>query len=61
MIECSWDELETDINKKSGDLDSLIDAHNKYLTNVTTKCFLGTSNNQVNISYKFISLNKLIY
>ena len=49
MIECSWDELETDINKKSGDLDSLIDAHNKYLTNVTTKCFLGTSNNQVNI------------
>ena len=48
MIECSWDELVTEINKKSGDLDSLIEAHNKYLTNVTTKGFLGTSNNQVN-------------
>ncbi|CAG8745434.1 6457_t:CDS:2, partial [Funneliformis mosseae] len=46
VIECSWDELVTDINKKSGDLDSLIEAHNKYLTNVTTKSFLGTSNNQ---------------
>ncbi|CAG8587260.1 2028_t:CDS:10, partial [Scutellospora calospora] len=47
VIECSWDELVTDINTKSGDLDSLIEAHNKYLTNVTTKVFLGTSNNQV--------------
>ncbi|PKC02638.1 hypothetical protein RhiirA5_390377 [Rhizophagus irregularis] len=48
VIECSWDELvtEIEIGKKSGDLDSLIEAHNKYLTNVTTKCFLGTSNNQ---------------
>ena len=50
MIECSWDELVTDINKKSGDLDSLIEAHNKYLTNVTTKCFLGTPDNQVYLS-----------
>ncbi|CAG8620802.1 16217_t:CDS:10, partial [Racocetra persica] len=46
VIECSWDELVKDCTK-SGDLDSLIEAHNKYLTNVTTKVFLGTSNNQV--------------
>ncbi|CAG8703806.1 9907_t:CDS:10, partial [Cetraspora pellucida] len=45
VIECSWDELIKDCIK-SGDLDSLIEAHNKYLTNVTTKVFLGTSNNQ---------------
>ncbi|CAG8502131.1 11284_t:CDS:10 [Cetraspora pellucida] len=45
VIECSWDELVKDCTK-SGDLDSLIEAHNKYLTNVTTKVFLGTSNNQ---------------
>ncbi|CAG8455169.1 7996_t:CDS:10 [Acaulospora colombiana] len=46
VIECSWDELVTDIHKTSGDLDSLIEAHNKYLTNITTKSFLSTSNNQ---------------
>ncbi|CAG8543918.1 14495_t:CDS:10 [Acaulospora morrowiae] len=46
VIECSWDELVTDIHKPSGDLDSLIEAHNKYLTNITTKGFLSTSNNQ---------------
>ncbi|CAG8501787.1 10373_t:CDS:10 [Ambispora gerdemannii] len=33
VIECSWDELVTDIEKKSGDLDSLIEAHNRYLNN----------------------------
>ncbi|KAG9292620.1 hypothetical protein G9A89_006992 [Geosiphon pyriformis] len=46
VVECSWDELVTDIEKKSGDLDSLIEAHNSYLNNVTSKSFLGTSNNQ---------------
>nr|CAG8605196.1 12253_t:CDS:10 [Entrophospora candida] len=46
VVECSWDELVTNINKKCVDLDSLIEAHNKYLTNLTSKCFLNTSNNQ---------------
>ncbi|CAG8720812.1 18621_t:CDS:10, partial [Dentiscutata erythropus] len=45
VIECSWDELVKDYTK-SGDLDSLIEAHNKYLTNITTKVFLDTSSNQ---------------
>ncbi|CAG8503370.1 7710_t:CDS:10 [Gigaspora rosea] len=45
VIECSWDELVKDYTK-SGDLDSLIEAHNKYLKNITTKVFLDTSSNQ---------------
>ncbi|CAG8494216.1 9687_t:CDS:10 [Diversispora eburnea] len=46
VIECSWDELVTDIHNPSGDLDSLIEAHNKYLSNVSNKSFLNASNNQ---------------
>ncbi|RHZ90285.1 hypothetical protein Glove_1g17 [Diversispora epigaea] len=46
VIECSWDELVTDIHNPSGDLDSLIEAHNKYLSNVANKSFLNASNNQ---------------
>ncbi|CAG8441389.1 8353_t:CDS:10 [Ambispora leptoticha] len=42
VIECSWDELVTDIEKKSGDLDSLIEAHNRYLNNITTKKRVST-------------------
>ncbi|CAG8598062.1 10600_t:CDS:10 [Rhizophagus irregularis] len=63
VIECSWDELvtEIEIGKKSGDLDSLIEAHNKYLTNVTTKCFLGTSNNQTLENYRpYITVQECI-
>ncbi|CAG8462995.1 6398_t:CDS:10 [Paraglomus occultum] len=43
VVGCSWDVLETDINKKSGDLDSLIEMHNRYLNDITTKGFLRTS------------------
>jgi len=47
VIECSWDELVTNIDKKCVDLDSLIEAHNNYLTNLTTKCFLDASNHVI--------------
>ena len=48
VVGCSWDVLETDISKKSGDLDSLIEIHNRYLNDITTKGFLRTSDSQVN-------------
>src|SRR5262245_10913741 len=50
VVECSWDELVRTIDKKSGDLDSLIEAHNQYLNDITTKGFLGTGNNQSYLS-----------
>ncbi|KAL0136957.1 Spc98 family-domain-containing protein [Mucor lusitanicus] len=40
VLECSWDKLETFIEHKSVDLDSIIDAHNNYLREITEKGFL---------------------
>lgn len=39
-MECSWDKLETFIETKSVDLDSIIAAHAKYLQEITEKGFL---------------------
>ncbi|KAI7888030.1 Spc98 family-domain-containing protein [Mucor mucedo] len=41
VLECSWDKLETFIGKKSIDLDSIIEAHLKYLTEISDKGFLS--------------------
>lgn len=41
MLECSWKKLETFIETKSIDLDSIIDAHAKYLSEITEKGFLS--------------------
>lgn len=41
MLECSWDKLETFIENKSVDLDSIIAAHAKYLQEITEKGFLS--------------------
>lgn len=40
VLECSWDTLETFIEHKSVDLDSIIAAHNNYLREITEKGFL---------------------
>ncbi|CAO0790021.1 unnamed protein product [Mucor circinelloides] len=40
VLECSWDKLETFIEHKSVDLDSIIAAHNNYLKEITEKGFL---------------------
>ncbi|TPX34499.1 hypothetical protein SmJEL517_g02787 [Synchytrium microbalum] len=42
VLECSWDELVSFINKKSGDLDLLVQAHNKYLNGIITKGLLAS-------------------
>ncbi|KAI9286402.1 Spc98 family-domain-containing protein [Umbelopsis sp. AD052] len=46
VLECSWEELSDYIENKCIDLDSLIDAHSRYLTDITTKGFLNGSTNQ---------------
>ncbi|KAH6914861.1 gamma-tubulin complex component 3 [Coprinopsis sp. MPI-PUGE-AT-0042] len=40
VIECSWNVLIDFLNKKEGDLDSLIEAHRTYLDRVVKKTFL---------------------
>ncbi|CAO3613996.1 unnamed protein product [Mucor hiemalis] len=41
VLECSWDKLETFIERKSIDLDSIILAHTNYLSEITEKGFLS--------------------
>ncbi|KAI9275027.1 Spc98 family-domain-containing protein [Helicostylum pulchrum] len=41
VLECSWDKLETFIENKSIDLDSIIEAHLNYLSEITEKGFLS--------------------
>ncbi|KAF9932969.1 Gamma-tubulin complex component 3 [Mortierella alpina] len=43
VLECSWDELLKAIENNTSDLDSLIDAHSKYLRDVTSKGLLSAS------------------
>ncbi|RKO91941.1 gamma-tubulin complex component protein, partial [Blyttiomyces helicus] len=47
VLECSWDELMTQINKRTGDLDQLISTHNRYLNSITNRCLFLTSTTQV--------------
>ncbi|KAI8333505.1 Spc98 family-domain-containing protein [Choanephora cucurbitarum] len=42
VLECSWDKLETFIETKSIDLDSIIVAHGNYLQEITEKGFLSS-------------------
>ncbi|ORY04589.1 hypothetical protein K493DRAFT_333842 [Basidiobolus meristosporus CBS 931.73] len=43
VLECSWDELQQFVQKKSGDLDSLINAHYAYLNRIMNRLFLESS------------------
>lgn len=40
VIDCSWKELLDFVNKKEGDLDSLIEAHRSYLDRMVKKILL---------------------
>jgi gamma-tubulin complex component 3 len=42
VVEASWDQLETAMNKPDSTLDELIEAHTKYLNNITHKGLLGS-------------------
>ncbi len=41
VIEASWDQLQTAINKQDSTLDDLIEAHKKYINSITHKGLLG--------------------
>lgn len=45
-MESSWEKLETKFNNKSIDLDSIIEAHSQYLSEITHKGFLTGAKNQ---------------
>ena len=42
VVEASWDQLETAMNKPDSTLDELIEAHTKYLDSITRKGLLGS-------------------
>ena len=42
VVEASWDQLETAMNKPDSTLDELIEAHTKYLNSITHKGLLGS-------------------
>ncbi|CAO3611650.1 unnamed protein product [Cunninghamella echinulata] len=46
VLECSWEKLETKFNSKSIDLDSIIEAHSQYLSEIAYKGFLTSAKNQ---------------
>lgn len=46
MLECSWEKLADDIENKSIDLDAVIEAHARYLNQITEKGFLSGAKNQ---------------
>ncbi|RKP25210.1 Spc98 family-domain-containing protein [Syncephalis pseudoplumigaleata] len=43
VLECSWEELHKFIREKADDLDLLIQAHDRYLLNITNKALLAVS------------------
>ncbi|KAI9592455.1 Spc98 family-domain-containing protein [Syncephalis fuscata] len=46
VLECSWEELQKFIKEKADDLDLLIQAHDRYLSNITNKALLTVSSTQ---------------
>ncbi|KAJ8322941.1 Microtubule-nucleating Tub4p (gamma-tubulin) complex component [Batrachochytrium dendrobatidis] len=56
VIECSWNELVNYIKGKSGDLDLLIAAHNKYLNSIAMKGLLAALPGQTTISKKLFKI-----
>jgi gamma-tubulin complex component 3 len=42
VIECSWKKLLDFLNKKEGDLDAVIEAHQMYLDRIVSKILLRT-------------------
>ncbi|KAJ3290637.1 Gamma-tubulin complex component 3 [Borealophlyctis nickersoniae] len=56
VLECSWTELMAYLDKKSGDLDLLIGAHNRYLNNMASKGLLAGGDPKHNIPAKLLKL-----
>ncbi|KAI9495284.1 Spc98 family-domain-containing protein [Zychaea mexicana] len=46
VLECSWEKLDDHINNKCIDLDSIIEAHSQYLSEITEKGFLNGAKNR---------------
>ncbi|KAG0332525.1 Gamma-tubulin complex component 3 [Podila horticola] len=55
VLECSWDELLKTIENNTTDLDSLIEAHSKYLRDVSSKGLLAASHD-VNMMPRLLEL-----
>ncbi|KAJ3235513.1 Gamma-tubulin complex component 3 [Chytriomyces hyalinus] len=61
VLECSWTELNSYLVKRTGDLDQLIGAHNKYLNNITSRGLLAaTASNNQNLFSMLIGLFDVI-
>ncbi|KAI8622527.1 Spc98 family-domain-containing protein [Chytriomyces sp. MP71] len=61
VLECSWNELNAYVTKRTGDLDQLIGAHNKYLNNITSRGLLAaTTGTNQNMFSMLISLFDII-
>nr|KAJ3421485.1 Gamma-tubulin complex component 3 [Polyrhizophydium stewartii] len=60
VIECSWDELSEFIRKKTGDLDVLIAAHNKYLNAIALKGLLAVTSAKNPIAVKLFKIFDVI-
>ncbi|KAI9270462.1 Spc98 family-domain-containing protein [Phascolomyces articulosus] len=59
VLECSWEKLDDYINNKCIDLDSIIEAHSQYLSEITQKGFLSGVKNQA-LSMRLNSLFEII-
>ncbi|KAI7848139.1 Spc98 family-domain-containing protein [Circinella umbellata] len=59
VLECSWEKLDDYINNKCIDLDSIIEAHSQYLSEITEKGFLSGAKNQA-LSVRLDSLFEVI-
>jgi gamma-tubulin complex component 3 len=58
VIECSWKVLIDFLNKREGDLDSLIEAHRSYLDRVLNKIFLWYKTGKEVSDFRFASYLK---
>ncbi|KAJ3354691.1 Gamma-tubulin complex component 3 [Entophlyctis luteolus] len=56
VLENSWDELNVYISKRTGDLDQLIGAHNKYLNNITSRGLLAATMGSQNMFLMLVGL-----
>ncbi|KAJ3115120.1 Gamma-tubulin complex component 3 [Physocladia obscura] len=60
VLECSWNELNAYLSRKTGDLDQLIGAHNKYLNNITSRGLLAATTGTNNMFSMLVGLFDVI-
>ncbi|KAG0233932.1 Gamma-tubulin complex component 3 [Actinomortierella wolfii] len=60
VLECSWDELVKCIESKTTDLDSLIEAHTKYLRDVTSKGLLSAASPHDHLQKQSLMMPRLL-